>query len=204
MDKKDFHPDISMWKLTADDAVALSAIAINAYCDHYRHSWYEGVEWYIEKSFSVSNLEKELADTNAVFYMVFSEDRAVGFIKINIDAAFEDFSEKDAMDLEWMFLTSEASGKGIGSYLLQRILGFAKQRNKKLVWLKMMDSSSSAINFYKRNGFEICGTTRPNFVQMKEEVRDQMKQEVREMIIMKKALLYGQISQVRQILRASS
>jgi len=195
MDKKDFDPDISMWKLTADDAVALSAIAINAYCDHYLHSWYEGAEWYIEKSFSVSNLEKELADTNAVFYMVFSEDRAVGFIKINIDAAFEDFSKKDAMELEWMYLTNEASGKGIGSHLLQRILGFAKQRNKKLVWLKVMDNNSSVIDFYKKNGFEICGTTRLNFVQMKEEVRG--------IIIMKKALLYGQISQVHQIPRAS-
>jgi len=171
---------ILLKKLVVNDAASLSAIAIKAYCDHYLHLWDDGGDWYIEKCFSISNLEEELADPNAVFYLVFDKDEAVGFLKINIDAAFGGFSKKASMELERIYLTRDASGKGIGSYLLRWFFDFAIERNKKLVWLKVMDSSLPAINFYKRHGFEICGSARLDFVQMKEEFRG--------MILMRKRL----------------
>ncbi len=34
-----------------------------------------------------------------------------------------------------------------------------------------MDSSTAAIAFYKKFGFEVCGTYHLNFPQMKEELR---------------------------------
>jgi ribosomal protein S18 acetylase RimI-like enzyme len=60
------------------------------------------------------------------------------------------------------------------------MINIAKEKNKKLIWLKVMDSSKDAIEFYKKMGFEICGTAHLNF--------EMMKPEYREMYVMRKLL----------------
>jgi diamine N-acetyltransferase len=88
-------------------------------------------------------------------------------------------AKEQALELERIYLTKSASGKGIGSYVLNFIFDFARSKNKKFIWLKVMDSSE-AVNFYKQHGFEICGTHHLDFTQMKPELRG--------MFIMKKYL----------------
>src|SRR4029079_12239669 len=125
----------------------------------------------IDRCFSADNLEKEIADTNTLFVIVDYRDVPVGFIKINIDSVFENYKKEETLELERIYLTKAACGKGIGALLLHFTFEFAKQKNKKLIWLKVMDSSTAPINFYKKNGFEICGTTNLDFEQMKKEFR---------------------------------
>ena len=172
--------NISLKRITAADAPQLSEIAIKAYCDHYLHLWKEGGAWYIEKSFSVNNLEKELADTNAWFFLVYYLNEAVGFIKLNIDAPLPGQEDNNAMELERIYLTKAASGKGIGTFLLNYSFEVAAEKSKKIIWLKAMDSSAEAISFYTKMGFEICGTAHLDFPQMKEEFKG--------MFVMKKVL----------------
>ncbi len=172
--------NISLKKITAADASLLSEIATKAYCDHYLHLWNEGGAWYIEKSFAASNLENELKDANAWFFIVYYLNAAVGFLKLNIDAPLVGEEDKKALELERIYLTKAASGKGIGTFLLNYSFEIAAQKNKQLIWLKVMDSSLEAIKFYTKMGFEICGTYHLDFPQMKEEFRG--------MFVMKKML----------------
>lgn len=172
--------NIRLLQITTADTVLLSKVATKAYSDHYLHYWYDGGAWYIDKSFAVKNLAAEIADENALFFFVYYNDEALGFIKLNIDAGFENCDKKEALELERIYLTKAASGKGIGSYLINFTIEFAQQRNKKVVWLKVMDTSAAAISFYQKHGFEICGSLHLDFPQMKEELRG--------MFIMKKNL----------------
>jgi len=172
--------NISLKKITAEDAALLSQVAAKAYCDHYLHLWNEGGAWYIEKSFAVSNLEKELSDTNAWFFLVHYLKEAVGFLKLNIDAPLPGEEDNDALELERIYLTKAASGMGIGTFLANFCFEIAATKSKKFIWLKAMDSSIEAIRFYAKMGFEICGTAHLDFPQMKEEFRG--------MCIMKKTL----------------
>lgn len=172
--------DIQLQQLTPADAALLSKVAKEAYSDHYLHYWYDGGAWYIDKSFAVKNLAAEIADENALLFLVYYSNATVGFIKLNIDAAFENWNKDEALELERIYLTKAASGKGIGSYLIHFTIEFAQQRNKKIVWLKVMDTSLAPISFYQKHGFEICGSLHLDFPQMKEELRG--------MFIMKKNL----------------
>src|SRR5437868_5969708 len=95
---------LRLQKITAADAALLSEAAIKAYCDHYLHLWYDRGEWYIDKSFSASNLEKELADANALFFLIYYKDATVGFIKLNIDSPFENYKKEKALELERIYL----------------------------------------------------------------------------------------------------
>ena len=173
------HSSIRLKQLFAEDAHLLSEVAIRAYSDHYLNLWYDDGAWYIDKYFSAPALQQELLDENALFFLVYDKESPTGFLKINTDAALAGDAKEQALELERIYLTKNASGKSIGSYILNFIFDIARSKNKKIIWLKVMDSSK-AVNFYKHHGFEICGTHHLDFKQMKQELRG--------MFIMKKYL----------------
>ncbi|WP_347158525.1 GNAT family N-acetyltransferase [Pontibacter chitinilyticus] len=155
---------------TTGDIYTLQDIAINAYGDHYLYLWFDGGAWYLERSFSESALRKELADPNAAFFLIHHQQELVGFLKLNINQPFEAYTAEEALELERIYLTKAASGKGIGREAVNFTKAFAKERNKRVIWLKAMDSSRS-VDFYEQNGFEKCGTYTLDFEQMKPEYR---------------------------------
>ncbi|PRY14271.1 spermine/spermidine N-acetyltransferase [Pontibacter ummariensis] len=155
---------------TLEDIHTLQDIAINSYGDHYLYLWYDGGMWYIDKSFSEASLKKELEDPNAAFFLIYSDEELVGFLKLNIDKALEGEEVADSLELERIYLTKAASGKGIGRQVVDFTVAFAKERNKRMIWLKAMDSSKS-VDFYEQNGFQKCGTYRLDFEAMKPEYR---------------------------------
>ncbi len=125
----------------------------------------------MEKSFSIRQLSKELCDGNARFYIIYLKEEAVGFLKLNIDAPLPGFPETNALELERIYLTKAASGKGVGSEAMEFVLTLAAKLKKDMVWLKVMDGSHAPIAFYKKHIFTECGTFLLDFEQMKKELR---------------------------------
>lgn len=173
-------PAVSIVPITVADLHSLQDIALNAYGDHYLHLWNDGGAWYIERSFSDAALKAELEDTNAAFSLIYAEEELVGFLKLNIDKALDNYSSEEALELERIYLTKAASGKGVGKQVMRFTEQFAKEKNKRVIWLKAMDSSHDAIRFYEQNGYNLCGTYRLDFEAMKPEYHG--------MVIMKKEL----------------
>ncbi len=173
-------PEVIITPCTAEDLHTLQDIAINSYGDHYLYLWYDSGMWYIDRSFSDKALKTELADTNAAFFLIYEGDELVGFLKLNIDKELEGFTAEESLELERIYLTKAASGRGIGRRVVHFTVDFAKERNKRVVWLKAMDSSRS-VDFYEQNGFVKCGTYTLDFEAMKEEYRG--------MYVMKRELL---------------
>jgi GNAT superfamily N-acetyltransferase len=171
---------IHIERIGAEDAELLSKVALKSYADHYLHLWHDGGEWYMKKFFSPEHLSTELADTNAQFYLAYYNSTPVGFLKINIDAPLQGEEDRNALELERIYLARHAEGKGIGKALVNLTFEVAKQNSKEFVWLKAMDTSDGPIAFYKNMGFEITGTFRLKHEMMKEELRG--------MVIMKKTL----------------
>jgi ribosomal protein S18 acetylase RimI-like enzyme len=163
------NKQVTYMPVTPGDAPLLGKIALQAYKDHYTHLWYDKGAWYMQKCFSIQQLEEELADRNALFFIVLVNGNAAGFIKLNIDAPVD--NELRALELERIYFMQQYSGRGIGTAAVNHVFAMAHSLNKKIVWLKVMDSSTNAIAFYKKLGFEICGTYRLNFPQMKPHLR---------------------------------
>lgn len=150
---------------------ALQRIALQAYQDHYLYLWLDGGAWYIQRSFSETILRQELEDAQVAFYLVYNDEEPVGFLKLNLHRELEgEYSAADALELERIYLLASAAGKGIGRQVLAFTQTIARKYNKRVVWLKAMDSSRS-VNFYEQNGFEKCGTYTLPFEQMKPEYR---------------------------------
>ena len=147
----------------------LSETALKAYADHYLHLWYDRGKWYTDKYFSIQRLTSELINPNSAFYLAYYNDSPAGFLKINLDAPLD--NNKNALELERIYLSKNYEGKGIGKTLVQLTFAIAKESNKDLVWLKAMDTSLGPIAFYKKMDFEISGTYELKHVLMKEELR---------------------------------
>jgi diamine N-acetyltransferase len=171
--------NIAILPCTHSDLPALREIAVEAYNDHYTYLWHDGGAWYVNRCFSEEALQQELADPNAVFFLIHYKGEPAGFMKLNKDAALEGSTAADCLELERIYLVHRASGIGIGKWAVDFTMQYALESGKRIVWLKAMDSSRS-VDFYAKNGFEKCGTYQLGFEQMKEIYRGMvvMKREI--------------------------
>lgn len=161
---------LTIKRITTNEAEILSEVAIRAYKDHYLHLWNDDGRWYIQKSFSINQLQFEIEDANNGFYFAIIDQNPVGFIKIRPINQLSDH-EGDGFEIERIYLTKEATGKKIGNKLMIFAIEIAKNLQKDYVWLKAMDSSHDAIRFYQNLGFVQCGTSRLDFELLKDEIR---------------------------------
>lgn len=171
--------EIAILPCSTTDLTLLQQIALESYNDHYTYLWHDGGEWYKERCFTEEALGAELSDSNASFFLIYSNDELVGFLKLNKDKALEGYTDAECLELERLYLLERASGIGIGKWAVDFTMQYALEQGKRIVWLKAMDSSRS-VEFYERNGFEKCGTYQLDFEQMKEMYRGMvvMKREV--------------------------
>jgi len=153
-----------------EDAKTLSDVAIRSYKAFYLHLWYDNGDWYINHSFAESVFEKELKDSNHVFYLLNVKENIVGFLKLNIDRPLKGYDQYKCIELERIYLIKSATGKGYGRQAMDFCLDYSKRSKKDIIWLKAMDTSD-AVAFYEALGFERWGNLSLDFPQMKEEFR---------------------------------
>jgi diamine N-acetyltransferase len=152
------------------DAKELSDIAIRAYKDYYIYLWWDDGDWYINQSFAQAVFERQLTDYKQLFFLLNELEDPIGFLKLNVDRSLEGYHQHSSIELERIYLIKAATGKGYGRQAVEFCFDYAKELKKEIIWLKAMDSSD-AVAFYEKLGFEVCGTFRLGFPQMKPEFR---------------------------------
>ncbi len=155
---------------TASDSALLSKVALKAYNDHYLYLWDDGGDYYVNANFTPQQFEKELSDPNALFYLIYKDEIAVGYLKLNIHKAFQDYNDQQALELERIYLAKSVTGQGVGSKVMDFVLNLAQEKNKSIIWLKSMGCSPS-LNFYQQHGFKVVAEQQLPFQMMKEEFR---------------------------------
>jgi GNAT superfamily N-acetyltransferase len=99
---------------------------------------------------------------------------------LNINANSKGFDANTTLELERIYILQSTIQKGIGTQLIQFVKEVSLKLNKKIILLKAMDSAKHALQFYKKNGFEIVGD-----FQLPAAVFKLMKPEYRGMVILK-------------------
>jgi diamine N-acetyltransferase len=168
---------IDIKPVSIEDLDLFCSFCRRAYLDHFVYLWEDGGEWYVEKSFSQNVLQKEMADCDNLFFLAWAEGAAVGFLKLKMDPSPNLGEKRGVLELERIYLTAQAQGKGIGKQMLRFSDETAKQNKKGIIRLKTMDSSKASIDFYLRNGFAIYGTDRLDFPLMKPAYRGMLLME---------------------------
>lgn len=156
------------------------SVGTKAYNEHYLHLWPNADSSpYIKTSFTQAIVKQESEDINTQLFLIKHNQECVGIFKIVIDCELEGYSKKEALYLDKIYITKEASGMGIGTKTLKFIQLRAKEAKKHVVWLAAMQKGP-ALNFYKKNGFYIHSSIEIKFKQVIEAEKP--------MFIMKKKL----------------
>lgn len=159
-------------KCTEADIDDLLRVSIQSYNEHYVYLWHDGGKKYVANNFNTETFRQQIHDNNVALFLVYENEDSppVGFLKLNIDKAYDDKNEKESMELERIYLIKQVSGKGVGKQVLEFTDQFAREKNKKYIWLKAMDSTP-AVDFYRKNGYNIIGDYMLTFPEMKKEFR---------------------------------
>jgi GNAT superfamily N-acetyltransferase len=159
------------------DLPTLVAVAVQSYREHYLHLWTDNGEWYLERCFTPAVLATEMAAPGSEFYLISRGGAPAGFLKVNDGHPLDGYLAQDCLEVERLYLLAAAAGGGLGRAALAFADKLVRERGRRVVWLKTMDSSP-AVHFYEKLGFRTCGHTRLSFPLMKAEFRN--------MFIMKK------------------
>jgi ribosomal protein S18 acetylase RimI-like enzyme len=142
------------------DLDELSVFTTQAFYDAY--DWYntaENMSDYVKKYFSKENLWFELNQTDSVFLIALDDyQKIIGYAKMGKGNNNSDLKESHS-EIERIYVNTKLQRTGIGQKLIEEIILITQKRNQKIIWLGVWQKNEKAINFYKKIGFEIFGTT---------------------------------------------
>jgi diamine N-acetyltransferase len=118
----------------------------------------ENVQAYLSQAFTLVQLEKEWRNPASTFLLASLEGKLVGYTKVNLAAAQTDVQDPDSLEVARLYTLEEVWGRGVGQFLLNAALTFAKEKGKTFVWLGVWDHNTRAIRFYEKNGFKTFGS----------------------------------------------
>ena len=167
------------------DVAALADIARRAYLDAYANLWADAGKWYVKTMYSEAQLLSEILDPNVAYFLVYQFATLVGFIKLKKNYPLSmggsgltfghgegsNIALDDALYIDRIYFVKAATGNGLGRSSFDFIKDLAIKNGQKALWLMVMDSSTDAIRFYKKQGFQTCGTWRLDFENMRSELR---------------------------------
>ncbi len=159
-------------KVGLSDLQELREIGIESYVPHYAHMWKAGgLEWYSKRCFGIEFLQNEVADPNVEYYIISSDERNIGILKLVLHKPLPDSDVENALYLEKIYFTKEWTGKGVGRELIDFTFERAKEINSDCVWLVAMDTADKPIRAYEKAGFTIHSRQRLGFDLLLEEFK---------------------------------
>ena len=122
------------------------------------HNPAELVDEYIASSITEQILKTELLDARSAFFLMVSPDGTpAGYAKVRKHAPPKRMKQRNAVEIQRIYLLQSQIGQGQGRMLLQQCLDWAKAQGYKAVWLGVWERNDRAIAFYEKMGFEPFG-----------------------------------------------
>ena len=114
----------------------------------------ENIKSYLEKTFNVDQVRKELNDPRSTFILLYDGEKVAGYAKLKED---NDLEHVGKLEIERIYAGKEYIGKKVGKTLMQSCLDIAHSKNYGIVWLGVWEHNPRAIAFYERWGFKNVG-----------------------------------------------
>ena len=114
-------------------------------------------ETYLREAFSMDRLRREMENPAARFFFLYYGGKLAGYVKINTENAQTELQDPEALEIERIYVRKSFQGKGLGTWLLERIKSLGREERKKYLWLGVWEENREAIRFYKRHGFVTFG-----------------------------------------------
>ena len=153
-DERTFYFMQHMQQLTKQHVALLQQIGRETFYDTFHaHNDVETMNHYLATAFALDKLTAELENEQSFFYVLFDENDAAGYMKLNVgDAQSEPFGH-ETLEVERIYIRKQYKRRGFGNVLMQRAIQMARSLEKKAIWLGVWSENTQALAFYETHGF---------------------------------------------------
>lgn len=145
---------ITLKKCTFEDLHKLKEISYETFDETFKHqNSPENMNTYLDRAFSLTQLEKELSITSSQFFFVYLNNEVAGYLKVNVDDAQSEKMDEESLEIERIYVRNKFQKHGLGKLLLNKAIEIAMESDKKKIWLGVWEKNENAIIFYKKMGF---------------------------------------------------
>jgi len=117
----------------------------------------EDIDKFMNEQFTKEALMKEAGAEGNIFLIAFIDNEPAGYVRMSEGRLRPELNNKPCLEIARIYVINKMIGKGIGSVLMKKCIDVAQEMNKELIWLGVWKENNTAIDFYKRWGFEIFG-----------------------------------------------
>ncbi|WP_125722938.1 GNAT family N-acetyltransferase [Flavobacterium ustbae] len=112
----------------------------------------EQLEYMLDLIYSDEALSKQIQNKEQLFYLISDANSVIGFIGIE-----HNYKNEAITKIHKIYLLPETQGKGYGKIVFEEIQKMALENNSSALLLNV-NRFNTALNFYKKLGFEIKET----------------------------------------------
>ncbi len=169
---------LTVQKVEITDADILLAFSKETFYEFFA-KWNDpaNMDAYATVAFTSQKIYDELSNPNSEFYFALLNDEVAGYLKLNFNEVQTEFKDKDALEIERIYVSGKHHGKHIGKQLLDFATDIASSKQFSYVWLGVWEHNENAIGFYEHYGFEafsshefMLGDDRQTDLLMKKEI----------------------------------
>lgn len=143
------------------DANLISVLsAVTFYEAYFEQDSANNLANYITETFAPEKMRTEIEDPNSIFFIIFKDEKAVGYAKLRTGEPHESVKNEPAIELQRIYILERVFGAGIGEILLGHSIKIARKKGFKVIWLGVWEENRRAQKFYAKYGFEQVGTLR--------------------------------------------
>ena len=146
--------NITVEQINISHLAALQQIGRQTFSETFAESnTAENMAKYLEEAYSYEKLSAELNDPNSIFYFAKMDQNVIGYLKLNFGASQTELKDKNALEIERIYVLKEFHGKKVGQLLFDKAIEIAKEYHVAYVWLGVWEENKRALQFYTKNGF---------------------------------------------------
>lgn len=111
----------------------------------------EQIDYMLEKFQSAASLKEQIFEKGYRYYILFDDENPIGYCGMYPNR------DKRRLNLSKLYIKSEYRNKGLGQFLLDEVITFAKELDLDNIVLSVNKENKDAIEFYKKKGFVLSG-----------------------------------------------
>jgi ribosomal protein S18 acetylase RimI-like enzyme len=114
---------------------------------------------YCIRFFNLEAVRKELENPNLTYLIAEFEGNAVGFAELREGKKVKCMENKNAIEIQRIYVIEPMKGKGIGKALIEKCCEIGREKGYASIWLGVWDKNVEAQKFYRKIGMENVGLT---------------------------------------------
>jgi diamine N-acetyltransferase len=151
--------NINIKPCTIEDLSLLQEISYETFIETFKEqNSPENMAAYLERAFTLNQLEKELSTFSSQFFFVYFNTEVAGYLKVNTQDSQSENMGDDSLEIERIYVRTKFQKLGLGKYLINKAIEIAKEQEKNKIWLGVWEKNQNAIAFYMKLGFVQAGS----------------------------------------------